>query len=503
MSELDRSAEIEFKLANAWRRKGNIARAVAGYRKAIALRPEYIPAYLELADILETTGELDEAIDLYQRALERNPKELALPEKLSRLLHRKTRRFDPAGQPATPVPSSAGQRGHILFYSDRPGIMGAEQINHVLMCALATAGYRVTCAQYKTFHYLIEERERAGIHHEWISVNDMYDVGNLPRALDNSAESQEIFTRDRPALIIFGDGCPFSSLAAKLTALRMTIPYIALVHCVTALWAKKFAAHLTSLELAYQHAQKIVAVSYENLKLLQQSFRLEKNKGTVIYNGRPAVYFSSPDAVLRQRWRQQLGIPSEAVVGFTSARMDFVKGYQHQIDAMKALRGSDIWPRLYFVWAGTGGFESRIRAMALEADVDDHIKFLGERADVAELLNVADMFILPSYFEGMPLSVMEAMAKGLPVMASAVSGVPEELGVTGKLLPNPELDSDDTLKQMVATIWSWTTDRQLRKEIGRQCKQRAENEFRMERMLTEYLRLVDRTLVAQSNCGVS
>jgi glycosyltransferase involved in cell wall biosynthesis len=201
--------------------------------------------------------------------------------------------------------------------------------------------------------------------------------------------------------------------------------------------------------------------------------------------------------------RQQLGIPSEAVVGFTSARMDFVKGYQHQIDAMKALRGSDIWPRLYFVWAGTGGFESRIRAMALEADVDDHIKFLGERADVAELLNVADMFILPSYFEGMPLSVMEAMAKGLPVMASAVSGVPEELGVTGKLLPNPELDSDDTLKQMVATIWSWTTDRQLRKEIGRQCKQRAENEFRMERMLTEYLRLVDRTLGIQSNCGVS
>ena len=179
--------------------------------------------------------------------------------------------------------------------------------------------------------------------------------------------------------------------------------------------------------------------------------------------------------------------------------MDFVKGYQYQIEAMKALRGSDIWSQLYFVWAGAGGFESRIRAMALEASVDEHVKFLGERADIAELLNVADIFILPSYFEGMPLSVMEAMAKGLPVMATAVSGVPEELGTTGKLLPNPESDSNDTVKEIIATIRLWTTEAQLRREIGRQCKQRAESEFRIERMVTEYLRIVDRTLLAQTN----
>ena len=263
------SAEVEFKLANAWRRKGNVARAIAGYRKAIALRPEYIPAYLELADILEMSGELEEAINLYQRALECNPNEFALPEKLSRLLHRKNRRLVPAGRQATVDHPAAGQQGHILFLSDRPGIMGAEQINHVVMCALATSGYRVTCAQYKTFHHLIEEREEAGIRHEWISVDDMYDVGNLPRALNYSAESQEIFTRNRPTLIVFGDGCPLSSLAAKQTALRMKIPYIALVHCVTALWAEKFAPYLESLEMVYRHARQIVAVSHENLELLR------------------------------------------------------------------------------------------------------------------------------------------------------------------------------------------------------------------------------------------
>ena len=495
-----RQAEVEFKMAVAWRKNGKFARAIAGYRKAIALQPEYIPAYMELADLLEANGELEEAIAVYRRAVECNPDEPDLPNKLARLLRKKERLPDPSpvstSRQEPPKLRPTDRRGHILFYSDCSGIMGAEQINHLVMRELVTSGYRVTCAQSKASHYLIAERESMGLRHVWLAADNVYDVKNAPRQLNDFVEPRTILTSVSPDLVIFGDGCPLSNLTAKLVAIRLGIPYIALVHCVTPVWAKHFAPYLEKLVAAYEYAATVVTVSQENLDVLCRWFGLPSQKGQVVYNGRPAPFFTAPDPALHRQLRQQLGIPLESVVCFTSARMDFVKGYQHQIEAIKQLRQSDIWSRLYFVWAGGGSIESRIRAMTLGVNIDGHIKFLGERDDVAELLNVADMFILPSHFEGMPLSIMEAMAKGLPVMASAVSGVPEELGTTGKLLSNPELNPEATIEEMVTTIRLWATDDQLRQQIGRECKQRAEEKFRAERMAAEYVRIVDRTFLS-------
>ena len=82
------SAEIEFKLAIAWQHQGQLARAAAGYRKAIALQPEYVPAYMELADLLETSGKLPEAIAVYCRAVEYNPHDFGLQNKLTSLLRK-------------------------------------------------------------------------------------------------------------------------------------------------------------------------------------------------------------------------------------------------------------------------------------------------------------------------------------------------------------------------------------------------------------------------------
>ena len=358
------------------------------------------------------------------------------------------------------------------------------------MCGLATSGYRVTCAQNKTFHHLIAERENSDIRHVWLAVDDVYDIQNSPRALNDLSEPYEIFTRTKPDLVIFGDGCPLSSLTAKKVAVELGIPYIALVHCVTPAWAEYFAPYVEKLAAVYAHAREVIAVSRENLALLQQQFGLPKNIGRVIYNGRPAAYFATPNPATRQRLRQQFDIPTESIVCLTLARMDWVKGYQHQIEAIKQLQATDIWPRLYFVWVGAGFCESEIRAMAIKVNTGEHIKFLGERPNVAELLDIADMFILPSHFEGMPLSIMEAMAKGLPVMAAAVSGIPEELGITGKLLPSPEINADAMVEEMATIIRLWATDEQLRQRIGREGKQRAEEEFRAERMLNEYLHIV-------------
>ena len=66
---------------------------------------------------------------------------------------------------------------------------------------------------------------------------------------------------------------------------------------------------------------------------------------------------------------------------------------------------------------------------------------------------------MPSLYEGMPIAIMEAMAKGVPVIATSVSGIPEELGDTGKLLADPNLDARSTVDELVATIQHWSCDR--------------------------------------------
>jgi glycosyltransferase involved in cell wall biosynthesis len=223
---------------------------------------------------------------------------------------------------------------------------------------------------------------------------------------------------------------------------------------------------------------------------MRENFELPSGLGQVIYNGRPEAYFAPSHPEMRLRLRQELGIPQDAVVIFTSARMDAVKGYQHQVKAIEYLRQLPLWRQLYFVWAGTGAKEMQLREAIEELDVSDRVIFLGERADIPDLLAIADIFLLPSHSEGMPLAVMEAMAKGLPVMATAISGIPEELGDTGKLLPDPNLDPMATVAAIIEMIQEWAIDVDARQKVGYNCQKRAQEMFREERMLESYLKLI-------------
>lgn len=400
---------------------------------------------------------------------------------------------------ADTVPISLQQRdrglGRILFYSDCPEIYGAAQCNHAFMCGLVASGYSVTCAQSKASHHLIQQRDRLGIQHLWLEDDNLYHPTKPARAFSNTAEAQRIFELAKPDLILFGDGCPFSSLEAKQVAARLEIPYIILIHCATSDWVKKFASYLDRLTNLYEKAQAVVTVSQETLELLRQQFKLPQNCGQVIYNGRSEQYFTEPNLEARDRLRQEFKIPTEAVVCLTTARMETVKGYQYQLSAIQQLQNSEIWQKLYFIWVGTGTLFPRLQAVANELGVTERIKFLGERSDIPDLLDAADIFILPSQFEGMPLAIMEAMAKGKPVIATAVSGIPEELGDTGKLLSDPNIDPQATIQELASTLDTWGMDAELRRAIGQACKKRAESLFTEERTIENYVTLIERTLL--------
>ncbi|MDE2515586.1 MAG: glycosyltransferase family 4 protein [Rhodospirillales bacterium] len=161
--------------------------------------------------------------------------------------------------------------------------------------------------------------------------------------------------------------------------------------------------------------------------------RLRIFRGAVaIGNGRDPARFR-PDPARRAAIRAALGTPQDRVVVIAVSRLVRDKGYAELAEAMAALPEAELWvvgerlasdrgPDMASVLAGAG--------------LGDRLRLLGYRADVEALLAAADIFTLPSYFEGLPMSSIEAMLAGLPVVGSDIPGLREQVvpGETGLLV---------------------------------------------------------------------
>ncbi|MEG4168011.1 MULTISPECIES: glycosyltransferase [unclassified Microcoleus] len=413
-------------------------------------------------------------------------------------------------QSSIPTPSPAREaklcrrESHILLYNtDDPGVGGLAQYNHALLCKLALLGYRVTCLQTKHSSPLVERERELGIEHLWLDFSSHKD---FQRVLRNTQDAQEIFASNKPDLIIFSDGWPFANFAAKQVVIQMGIPYIMLIGLVMpehAIFAGGDVVPYAQGVLYHcLQARAVIVLAYEHLNLLCQHFKLPKERGQVIYLGRSPEYFAPPNAAARQRLRQEIKIPEDGIVCFTSARLAAIKGHRYQIEAIKQLQQSPVWSKLYFVWAGTGegsadNVEIELRETIKELGLSDRVKSIGQRWDILDWLDASDIFILTSLAEAAPsLAVIEAMAKGLPVVASAAGGIPEGLGDTGKLLPDPNTDPEGTARELAETVEAWAMNPELRHQIGQACKQRAEKLFKEERMLAESIEAIEKALLS-------
>ncbi len=385
---------------------------------------------------------------------------------------------------------------HILLYTDDYGLGGVAQYNHSLLLALRDVKYEVSCVRTRSENPLYQKEAAAGVNHVWLDYDTVADFDKTVQDFDGN---YRLFQAQQPDLILFSDSCPTSNFAAKMAALALKIPYVVVVGFVAPYLAERMSNLLDGLQQQYAGALSVIAVSQENLDLLHQLFRLAPDKGEVIYYGRPPSYFAPQDRAVRDRLRRQIGIPDDAILCFTAARLEPVKGFQFQIEAIAQLKATPLWERLYFVWAGEGSYRAELEANIQYLGVGDRVLLLGQRWDVADWLNAADIFVFPTVYEGMPLAVMEAMAKGVPVVASAVSGIPEELGDTGKLLTPPMENSGATVAELVKTIQLWATNADLRRAVGMSVRQRAVLMFREERMVRETMTAIEQALLPEGD----
>ncbi|HVZ06865.1 glycosyltransferase family 4 protein [Rhodopila sp.] len=150
-------------------------------------------------------------------------------------------------------------------------------------------------------------------------------------------------------------------------------------------------------------------------------------RAVAIRNGRnPAVFH--PDPAARARIRTALGVPDDRVVVIAVSRLVWHKGYPELARAMAQVPEAELWVVGERLATDRG---SDMAAALRQAGLGDRLRLLGYREDIPDLLAAADIFTLPSRFEGLPMSVIEAMLTGLPVVATRVRG-PDEQVVEGE-----------------------------------------------------------------------
>jgi glycosyltransferase involved in cell wall biosynthesis len=194
----------------------------------------------------------------------------------------------------------------------------------------------------------------------------------------------------------------------------------------------------------------------------------------VVYNGVPE-FGAGYD---REQERSRLGIaPDSAAIVFVGSLIER-KGLGELIDAVAGMERAD-W-QLFI--AGTGEDEARFEQQARHSAASQNIVFLGQvdEAAIGALLAAADLLVLPSFMEGMPYVVLEAMASSLAVVASRVNGIPEAVddGASGLLVAPGDVAA------LRSSIEALLQDGQRRRDFGRAGRARFEAMFTLERHLS-------------------
>jgi glycosyltransferase involved in cell wall biosynthesis len=199
-----------------------------------------------------------------------------------------------------------------------------------------------------------------------------------------------------------------------------------------------------------------------------------------------------PDAARRAEWRSQHAVPQDALVYTCVAGLRPIKNHRLLLQAFA--EAVQRLPDALLLLVGppdrlNPSYAESLKALAQELGLGQRVRFLGSRADVPDILRASDVFVLSSDYEGNPLSVLEAMAAGLPVVSTAVGGVPElvQHGATGLLVPAGDA------RALAEAITQLGRDADQRAAMGHAARQTALERFDVRAMSRAYAALYQQT----------
>ena len=204
---------------------------------------------------------------------------------------------------------------------------------------------------------------------------------------------------------------------------------------------------------------KVIAISHAVETHLKNDFKVPMEKIALIESGIDLDEFAPVTEGIKIANRKRFDLGGGPVIG-TVARLSEVKGQDVLIEAMPRVI-ADV-PDAKLVLAGVGRTEKTLRSMVSRLGLDGHVRFFSLVNKTSEMLNLLDVFVMPSRQEGLGLSIMEAQAAGVPVVASRVGGIPSliEDGRTG-ILVEPE-----NAQALSSAITSLLVERERARAMG-------------------------------------
>ncbi len=329
---------------------------------------------------------------------------------------------------------------HICFFTDslEPSGVGVHLLNLMRWLEPARFQMSLVCPDTPGGRRLMAAAARLGAEVVPLTVRDHRDKGSIRRLAD-------LLRRERVDVFHSQVGISWEGLLGLQTAYAARVPVRVVTEHLPYLLTHpgQVAEHRRTTRLA----DRVITVSEGSRRtFLARGYPAEQF--ICIHNGiEPPRRHTGRDAATRQ----SLQVPPTAPLLLTVARMTPQKGHDVLLDASPALLAR--YPEAVLAWVGDGPERERLEQRAQALGVGHSVRFLGQRDDVPALMTAADLFVLPSRFEGHPLVVLEALACGLAVVGTRVCGLEEAVahGETG-LLIDPERPEElvDAVAELLA-----------------------------------------------------
>ena len=246
-----------------------------------------------------------------------------------------------------------------------------------------------------------------------------------------------------------------SSVLASPVGRLCGVPVVLETPHVRERWRRGLKSSYVVDRVAGRFVDRFIAVSRANARYLVAEKALPADKVVVIENGCDLGRFSrrsEPAPGLRPG----LGFAPRDPVLVVLGRLEPQKGHSVLLRALPLVRRE--FPRVRLVCVGEGGQRAALEAQAASLQLDEAVRFVGYRSDVETWLALADVMVLPSFYEGLPLAAIEALAAQRPVVATAVDGTPEVVvhGQTGLTVPagDPQALAEAIIRLLREPEWA-------------------------------------------------
>ncbi|MEM9946301.1 MAG: glycosyltransferase [Cyanobacteria bacterium P01_D01_bin.36] len=307
-------------------------------------------------------------------------------------------------------------------------------------------------------------------------------------SLSNLLRLIKVLRKIRPDIVHCNDPGVLAMLSSNLSGI---LHRVVTFHTPSQVFRYRFHAKVLQ-RWAMKLAWNFIVLSKSNQLVLAHRYAISDDKTHVVEHGLDSKKFDIPDT--REQLRQQLGIRSECVLLGCVARLSAQKNHALLLDSYSML-SDELRARSHLLLVGEGELREELEAQVKRLGLQKHVTFSGYRKDIPQLLQAMDIFLLSSDFEGLPFAMLEAMAMGLPTVATAVPGNKDALihRKTGSLVPPNQASA---FKQAIADLIENPNQRQ---QMGAAARERFLAHYTQDRMIDDVGKLYTKLLTCNTD----